>query len=176
MEEGSRPAASQASRTRSNAAAESRTLWNGTLNSSANVAASRGVRRAPAPPRRTGGRGRWAGFGSAGESFSWYRQPGTAAHRQVVIGSEERVKPEFLRGPRHRAQRLVVGALLRLSEDPEFHGPILPVARWPSGSPTGRTFSRPPHRRRCTGPAIPPRSGHNRGPAYARPWPGGPPR
>jgi hypothetical protein len=71
MDAGERPAASQASRTRSKAAAESCTVWNGTLNSSANLAASRGVRRAPPPPRRTGGRGRWAGFGSAGESFSW---------------------------------------------------------------------------------------------------------
>ena len=46
-------------------------MWNGTLYSSAYLAASRGVRRAPEPPTMTGGRGRWAGFGSAGESVSW---------------------------------------------------------------------------------------------------------
>jgi hypothetical protein len=70
MDEASRPAAWHASRTRANAAAESATVLNGTLYSSAYVAASRGVRRAPAPPRSTGGCGRCAGFGSAGESES----------------------------------------------------------------------------------------------------------
>jgi hypothetical protein len=70
MDDGRRPAASQASRTRVNAAAESGTDRNAALNSSANLAASLGVRRGPAPPTRTGGRGRWAGFGSAGESVS----------------------------------------------------------------------------------------------------------
>src|SRR2546429_6704523 len=57
MDEATRPAVSQASRTRPNAAAESPTEWNGTLYSSPYLAASRGVRRAPAPPPITGGRG-----------------------------------------------------------------------------------------------------------------------
>ena len=39
MEDGSRPASWQASRTRLTAAAESWTVWNGTLYSSANLAA-----------------------------------------------------------------------------------------------------------------------------------------
>src|SRR2546429_5514920 len=57
MDEATRPAVSQASRTRPNAAAESPTEWNGTLYSSPYLAASRGVRRAPAPPTITGGGG-----------------------------------------------------------------------------------------------------------------------
>src|SRR5258705_13929173 len=66
MEEAARPAASQASRTRTNAAAESPTEWNGTLYSSAYLAARRGVRRAPEPPTITGGRRRRAPFGNPG--------------------------------------------------------------------------------------------------------------
>ena len=41
------------------------------LNSSAYRAASAGVRRGPWPPTITGGRGRWTGLGSAGESVTW---------------------------------------------------------------------------------------------------------
>jgi hypothetical protein len=46
-----------------------------------------------------------------------------------VVGSEERVEAEFLGGQRYRAQRLIIGALLRFGEDPEFHGLILPGLR-----------------------------------------------
>ena len=46
------------------------TVANGMLYSSANLAASRGVRAFPSPPIRTGGRGRWAGLGSAGDPDS----------------------------------------------------------------------------------------------------------
>src|SRR5262249_60218864 len=69
-EPGSRPAAAQASRTRPNAALVSSRPTKTMLYSSANLAASRGVRRGPLPPTRIGGRGRWAGLGRAGESVS----------------------------------------------------------------------------------------------------------
>ena len=63
---GSRPIAAHASSTRAYWAAASVGLKNGALNSWAKVAASRGVRRAPAPPMMIGGYGCWTGFGRAG--------------------------------------------------------------------------------------------------------------
>lgn len=66
--DGSRPASSQAARTRSNWADAASSAWNGVLNSSAKRAASRGVFTWPAPPRMIGGRGDWAGLGRPGES------------------------------------------------------------------------------------------------------------
>jgi hypothetical protein len=50
-----------------NVAAVAATVANPRLNSAAYRAASRGVRFGPPPPMITGGPGRWAGLGSAGE-------------------------------------------------------------------------------------------------------------
>src|SRR5271166_5097553 len=69
MESAGRPTASTASRTRSNCVLMVSNEANGTLNSSANVAASAGVRFAPVPPMMIGGWGRCTGFGRAGESL-----------------------------------------------------------------------------------------------------------
>ena len=66
---GARPAATAASLTRPNCFSLSSIDAKGMLNSSAYLAASRGVRTAPWPPIRTGTFA-WAGFGSAGESVS----------------------------------------------------------------------------------------------------------
>ena len=45
-------------------------------------------------------------------------RPLAVAHVQVVVGPEERVEAELLGGLGHAQQLLVVGALLRLGEDP----------------------------------------------------------
>ena len=63
---GPRPAAAHASSPLANCAAAASSSTNGRLNSSANLAASAGVRLRPVPPTRTGMR--CAGLGSAGES------------------------------------------------------------------------------------------------------------
>src|SRR5579875_3133129 len=70
IESGERPTESTASATRWYWAATVSSLANGTLNSSAKVAASAGVRRVPSPPMMIGGCGRCTGLGSAGQSHS----------------------------------------------------------------------------------------------------------
>ena len=64
--DGSRPAVMQAASTFALMVRTSASGANGTLNSSAYVAASRGVVLAPSPPTMTGGCGSWNGRGSAG--------------------------------------------------------------------------------------------------------------
>ena len=71
MDDGSRPASSQASRTPANSRALSSAEANGTLNSLAYRAARRGVRFFPRPPTRIGMPPSCTGLGSAGESASW---------------------------------------------------------------------------------------------------------
>ncbi len=67
---GSRPASSQAARTRPNWVSVVAVSTNGRLNSSAYVAASAGVRFLPTPPMSTGGLG-CTGFGRPGLSATW---------------------------------------------------------------------------------------------------------
>ncbi len=71
---GSRPASSQAARTRANCSAVAPTSPNGRLNSVAYAAARAGVRFLPRPPTITGS-GCWTGFGSAGESTTSWARP-----------------------------------------------------------------------------------------------------
>ena len=57
------------------------------------------------------------------------------AHRQVVVGAEEGVEAELLRGLRDGEQVVVGGALLGLGEDAQLH---TPDASQPAGVPPGR--------------------------------------
>jgi len=53
------------------------------------------------------------------------RQPSDIAHLEIVVGPEECVELQLLRGARYPGERLVGSSLLWLSEDPELHDPIL---------------------------------------------------
>ena len=76
-----------------------------------------GVTSVPSRMRlRLAGQGgeRHPGVGRAG-------QPVALAHRQVVVGAEERVEAELLGGPGDRQQVVVGRALLGLGEDAQVH-------------------------------------------------------